>query len=39
MIGKLYDANQSLIGPDENVLKVGWILKLPQPPSVASAAH
>lgn len=39
MIGKLYDANRTLIGPNENVLKVGWILKLPQPPTVASAAH
>jgi nucleoid-associated protein YgaU len=37
MIDKLYLANQSLIGPDENVLKIGWVLKLPQPPTVASA--
>ncbi len=37
MIDKLYLANQSLIGPDANVLRIGWVLKLPQPPTVASA--
>ncbi len=37
MIDKLYLANKSMIGPDENVLKIGWVLKLPQPPTVASA--
>jgi nucleoid-associated protein YgaU len=34
----LYEANKSLIGPDEDRLKVGWILKLPQPPTVSAAA-
>lgn len=33
MIEPLYEANKTLIGPDENVLKIGWILKLPQPPT------
>jgi nucleoid-associated protein YgaU len=37
MIDKLYLANKSLIGADENVLKIGWVLKLSQPPTVASA--
>jgi nucleoid-associated protein YgaU len=37
MIDRLYTANKSLIGPDENVLKIGWVLKLPQAPTVASA--
>jgi len=37
MIDKLYLANKSLIGPDENMLKIGWVLKLPQAPTVASA--
>jgi nucleoid-associated protein YgaU len=37
MIDKLYLANKSLIGEDENMLKIGWVLKLPQPPTVASA--
>jgi nucleoid-associated protein YgaU len=32
-VDKLYQLNKSLIGADENVLKVGWVLKLPQPPS------
>jgi nucleoid-associated protein YgaU len=39
MIDKIYDANKLLIGPDENVLKIGWVLKLPQTPTVASAAR
>jgi nucleoid-associated protein YgaU len=30
---KLYDANKALIGPDENRLKIGWVLKLPEPPT------
>jgi nucleoid-associated protein YgaU len=34
----LYDANKTLIGPDENRLKVGWVLRLPQPPTVAATA-
>jgi nucleoid-associated protein YgaU len=37
MIDRLYLANKSLIGPDENMLKIGWVLKLPQAPTVASA--
>jgi nucleoid-associated protein YgaU len=37
MIDKLYLANKSLIGEDENVLKIGWVLKLPLAPTVASA--
>ncbi|HEY1922798.1 MAG TPA: LysM peptidoglycan-binding domain-containing protein [Tepidisphaeraceae bacterium] len=37
MIDRLYLANKSLIGPDENRLKIGWVLKLPQAPTVASA--
>jgi nucleoid-associated protein YgaU len=32
---KLYETNKTLIGPDENRLKVGWVLKLPSPPTVA----
>jgi nucleoid-associated protein YgaU len=39
MIDKLYEMNKTLIGPDENVLKVGWVLRLPQPPSIANAAR
>jgi nucleoid-associated protein YgaU len=38
MKDNLYDANKSLIGADENRLKVGWVLKLPQPPTVAATA-
>lgn len=34
MKDKLYDLNHALIGADENRLKVGWILKLPEPPTV-----
>jgi nucleoid-associated protein YgaU len=37
MMEKLYETNKTLIGPDENVLKIGWILKLPQAPAAASA--
>jgi len=33
MKDKLYELNRTLIGPDENRLKVGWVLKLPEPPS------
>jgi len=33
MIEKIYQSNKKLIGPNENVLKVGWILRLPQPPT------
>jgi nucleoid-associated protein YgaU len=32
-VDKLYQLNRSLIGEDENRLKIGWVLKLPQPPS------
>jgi nucleoid-associated protein YgaU len=37
MVDKLYEMNKTLIGADENVLKIGWILKLPQAPAAASA--
>jgi nucleoid-associated protein YgaU len=37
MMDQLYEANKTLIGADENVLKIGWILKLPQAPTAASA--
>ena len=39
MQDKLYDTNRKLIGPDENRLKIGMVLVLPQPPSVASASR
>jgi nucleoid-associated protein YgaU len=29
MVGKIYEFNKTLIGDNENVLKVGWVLKLP----------
>jgi nucleoid-associated protein YgaU len=34
MIEQLYQANKTLIGPDENVLKIGWVLKLPSAPTL-----
>jgi nucleoid-associated protein YgaU len=33
---QIYELNRGLIGPDENVLKIGWVLKLPRPPQTAS---
>ncbi|HEX4054380.1 MAG TPA: LysM domain-containing protein [Tepidisphaeraceae bacterium] len=39
MIDAIYQANKSLIGSSEDVLKVGWVLKLPKAPTVASAAR
>jgi nucleoid-associated protein YgaU len=39
MKDSLYAANKTLIGPDEDRLKVGWVLRLPQPPTIASAAR
>jgi nucleoid-associated protein YgaU len=36
MIEDLYQANKTLIGPDENVLKIGWVLKLPSAPTVGA---
>ena len=33
MIAKLYQMNRSVIGSDENVLKIGWVLKLPEAPT------
>lgn len=39
MIDQLYQMNKSLIGSNEDVLKVGWVLKLPKAPTVASAAR
>jgi nucleoid-associated protein YgaU len=38
MKDSLYEANKTLIGPDEDRLKIGWVLKLPQPPTVSAAA-
>jgi nucleoid-associated protein YgaU len=32
---KIYQLNKTLIGPDENVLKIGWVLKLPEAPTAA----
>ncbi len=37
MVDKLYEANKTLIGADENKLTIGWVLKLPTPPTVAAA--
>jgi nucleoid-associated protein YgaU len=37
MADKIYDANKGLIGPDEDRLKIGWVLKLPQPPTSNNA--
>jgi nucleoid-associated protein YgaU len=37
MMDKLYEANKTLIGPDENVLKIGWVLKLPEVPVTGNA--
>ena len=39
MVDKIYEANKSLIGADENKLTIGWILKLPTPPTAATAAR
>lgn len=39
MRDRIYETNKTLIGPDENLLKIGWILKLPQPPSAAADQH
>ncbi len=33
MMDKIYALNKPLIGADENRLKVGWVLKLPAPPT------
>jgi len=35
----IYDANKQTIGPDPRKLKLGMILKLPEQPTVASAAR
>jgi nucleoid-associated protein YgaU len=37
MMDSLYQANKGLIGADENVLKVGWTLHLPEAPTIAGA--
>jgi nucleoid-associated protein YgaU len=29
MVSKIYELNKSLMGNNENVLKIGWVLKLP----------
>ncbi len=39
MIDALYQMNKSLIGSNEDVLKVGWVLKLPKAPTVANAGR
>jgi nucleoid-associated protein YgaU len=36
MSDKLYEMNKALIGPDENVLKIGWVLILPKPPTAGA---
>jgi len=36
MMDKLYETNKSLMGDDENMLKIGWVLKLPEAPSTAT---
>ena len=36
MSDKLYEMNKSQIGPDANVLKIGWVLKLPKPPTAGT---
>src|SRR4051812_2287496 len=33
-VDKLYDFNKTTIGPDKAKLKVGTVLKLPEPPTV-----
>ena len=37
MAGKIYDTNKQMIGDDPAKLKVGQVLKLPEPPTVAAA--
>jgi nucleoid-associated protein YgaU len=32
-IGRLYEANRDLIGPNQNALKLGMVLSLPEPPT------
>jgi nucleoid-associated protein YgaU len=39
MMDKIYQFNRKLIGPDENVLKIGWILQLPQAPETAEGSR
>jgi nucleoid-associated protein YgaU len=34
----LYDLNKEKIGPDKGKLKLGMILKIPSPPTVATAS-
>jgi len=34
MKDKLYEANKELIGSNENTLKIGWVLKLPEAPTL-----
>jgi nucleoid-associated protein YgaU len=36
---KIYQANKALIGDDENVLKIGWVLKLPEAPTAGSSSR
>jgi nucleoid-associated protein YgaU len=38
-VDAIYDANKQAIGPDPRKLKLGMILKLPEQPTVASAAR
>lgn len=37
-VDHLYEMNKSIIGPDPSKLKVGTILKIPAPPTVATAS-
>jgi nucleoid-associated protein YgaU len=37
MVDKIYELNKSTIGPNPAALKVGMVLKLPEPPATAIA--
>lgn len=38
-IGRLYEANRDLIGPNQNALKLGMVLALPEPPTKVAAVN
>jgi nucleoid-associated protein YgaU len=38
-VDHLYELNKDVIGPDKAKLKLGMVLKIPAPPTVASATH
>ena len=38
-IGRLYEANRDLIGPNPSALKLGMVLTLPEPPTRVAAAN